>query len=411
MSKQIFVSYAHVDSTFIAPLQERLQDYFDLWVDAASLSAGKNWRDEIDRAIKESFAMLVIVTPESCESKYVTYEWSYALGLGVTVIPIMLRKSDEQIHPRLSTIQYFDFSERFKEPWNELIDRLKVSQNETPSATATDATLRLMQLAQEQYQHNDFHNALDSLAEALRLARASLMDDVHYEFARVHLALDDLDTAEDHLNKALQLNPHHVRALVASGDLFREKSKLADDPNDRKLWLTKAEGQFRAALTERKDLLDGSGESVWASLGGILRRKGQVDEAIAAYKEAAVVKRGSYPYVNLGLMYMKKNDFAHVRENFGLVELFAQSRVNLNAGDEWAHNDLFTARVVLGKLDEARTSLSYIKVVGTTDTLSALRETLASLRDMGEVPDDTKTFITQADQELADHLEYLGAAD
>jgi len=411
MSKQIFVSYAHVDNTFITPLKERLQDYFDLWIDTASLSAGKNWRDEIDRAIKESFAMLVIVTPESCESKYVTYEWSYALGLGISVIPILLRKSDDLIHPRLSTIQYFDFSERFKEPWNELIDRLKVSQNETPSATATEATLRLMQLAQDQYQHNDYHNALDTLEEALRLARANLMDDVHFEFARVYLRLDDLDAAEDHLNKALQLNPKHVRALIASGDLYREKSKQATEPGEKKMWLTKAEGQFQSALNERKDLLDGSGESVWASLGGILRRKDQIDEAIAAYREAAAVKRSSYPYVNLGLLYMQKNDFVHMRENFGLVELFAQSRVNQNAGDEWAHNDLFTARVVLGKVDEARASLSYIKVVGTTDTLSVLRETLASLHEVEEVPDETKDFIAQADQELAEHLEYLGASD
>jgi tetratricopeptide (TPR) repeat protein len=411
MSSQVFVSYAHVDDYFVPALKERLHDYFDLWIDAANLAAGRNWRDEIDRAIKESFAVLVIITPESCESKYVTYEWSYALGLGTPVIPLLLEDSGDKIHPRLNAIQYFDFTQRFKEPWNELIDRLKVTQNEAPSTAATEASLRLMQLAQDQYDHNDLHNALDTLNEALRLARTSLLDDVHYQFALVYLKLDDLDSAESHLTKLLQLNPTHVRGLVASGDLYRMRADRAAEANERVLWLTKAEAQFRAALKERDDLLDSSGESVWASLGGILKRKNEIDAAIDAYKKAARIKRSSYPYTNLGILFMQKNDFAHMRESFGLVELFAQSKVNQNPGDEWAHNDLFTAQIVLGKLDDARTSLARVKVVAPAPAIESLRRTLAGLLQVAGVPETTRTFISEADQELAAQLAYLAASE
>ena len=408
MSPQIFVSYAHVDNDFIPELKERLGEYFDIWIDTSNLAAGKNWRDEIDKAIKESFAVIVIITPESCVSRYVTYEWSFALGLGIPVIPLLLKKADE-IHPRLDALQYFDFSKRFKEPWKELIDRLRATQDDTPSAGATEVALRLLQLAKEQYEHNDLNNALDTLDEALRLAHTKLLDDIHYELARVYLKLRDLDKAEHHLKRALELKATHVRALVASGDLYRMRANNATDAKTRTRWLTESEAKFRAALDERDELLDEAGESVWASLGGILRRKNEIDAAITAYKKAAKIKRGSYPYTNLGTLYIQKNDLPHTREMFGLVELFAQAKVNLNAGDEWAHNDLFTAQVIFNRLDEARRSLTRIKVVAPANAIESLRSTLGSLLQVEGLPSETSTFINEADQELAAHLEYLTA--
>ena len=46
------------------------------------LRPGSDWRQEIDRAIRDSFVLIVVVSPDSKASEYVTYEWAFALGLG-----------------------------------------------------------------------------------------------------------------------------------------------------------------------------------------------------------------------------------------------------------------------------------------------------------------------------------------
>ena len=59
-----------------------------VWLDHGELRGGEEWRDSIDRGISNSHVMLVVLTPKSCESPYVTYEWGFALGKGKKVIPI-----------------------------------------------------------------------------------------------------------------------------------------------------------------------------------------------------------------------------------------------------------------------------------------------------------------------------------
>ena len=42
----------------------------------------------IDLSIKNAFALIVIMTPEAKASEYVTYEWAFAWGVVVKVIPV-----------------------------------------------------------------------------------------------------------------------------------------------------------------------------------------------------------------------------------------------------------------------------------------------------------------------------------
>ena len=39
-----------------------------------------------------------------------TYEWAFALGSGVPVLPLLLNSAEADLHPRLRTLQYLDFS-------------------------------------------------------------------------------------------------------------------------------------------------------------------------------------------------------------------------------------------------------------------------------------------------------------
>jgi hypothetical protein len=121
----IFVSYSRADSHFARLLKLELEKTgFDLWVDTERLLVGEDWRQAIDEAIQGSDAMIVVKSPDSYESQYVTYEWAFALGIGVKIIPILVKST--KFHPRLEVIQYLDFTnpDPSHQPWGKLIERL-----------------------------------------------------------------------------------------------------------------------------------------------------------------------------------------------------------------------------------------------------------------------------------------------
>lgn len=119
----IFISYNHENNDFAENLIHRLHEAsFTTWRDVDKLSAGEIWRVEIDQAIKDAFAMIVIMTPKAKTSEYVTYEWAFAFGVGVKVIPVML--SPTELHPRLEDVQYLDFTGKFR-PWDKLIEAVR----------------------------------------------------------------------------------------------------------------------------------------------------------------------------------------------------------------------------------------------------------------------------------------------
>jgi hypothetical protein len=110
-------------------MSERLRNAgFEVWVDTKKLRAGQDWREEIDQAIRESLALIVILTPEAVTSQYVTYEWAFAMGVGIPVIPIL--REQTELHPRLVGLHYLDFTVGDNHPWEDLIERLQETKGE-----------------------------------------------------------------------------------------------------------------------------------------------------------------------------------------------------------------------------------------------------------------------------------------
>ena len=65
-----------------------------------NIEAGAAWRPEINSALEKAFAV-VVVTPESMKSTYVTYELSWACGSSVQVSPLLMTGSYDDIHGKL----------------------------------------------------------------------------------------------------------------------------------------------------------------------------------------------------------------------------------------------------------------------------------------------------------------------
>src|SRR5688572_7593149 len=75
---------------------------------------------------------------------YVTYEWAFALGSRLDVLPILYAPvSSEQMHARLHTIQYLDFANHANIPWDKLIQRLKeIEKRHKPPVVISEQELQ-----------------------------------------------------------------------------------------------------------------------------------------------------------------------------------------------------------------------------------------------------------------------------
>lgn len=106
--KHIFISFSQRDRKHMTTMRDNLiRIGYRPWIDR-NPRPGLDWRFEIDDAIRAADAVIVIVSPVAAESTYVTYEWSLALGMGIPVIPVVFTKA--KMHPRLQTLEHFDFT-------------------------------------------------------------------------------------------------------------------------------------------------------------------------------------------------------------------------------------------------------------------------------------------------------------
>src|SRR5687767_11084991 len=108
----VFISYSRFDKEIADDLRNTLVRYeidaITPWQDTRDIRGGERWHLEIDRAIQDSFAMLVICTQEAKISPNVTYEWAYALGMNnAAVIPIYFDSVDDRVPVQLKTHEGF----------------------------------------------------------------------------------------------------------------------------------------------------------------------------------------------------------------------------------------------------------------------------------------------------------------
>lgn len=78
---QVFLSYENSDKDFAVALSSELKRRgVTVWLDQQNLLPGDNWALEIGKALAQSQAMVVLISPESMRSEQVRREIEYALG-------------------------------------------------------------------------------------------------------------------------------------------------------------------------------------------------------------------------------------------------------------------------------------------------------------------------------------------
>ncbi len=87
---QIFISYAIQSRDYAAKLADRLRaEGFAVWVGNPN-EPGERWWRPTARAIRDSAAFIVLMTPEALASELVQLEVSLAVGYEKPVYPLLL---------------------------------------------------------------------------------------------------------------------------------------------------------------------------------------------------------------------------------------------------------------------------------------------------------------------------------
>ena len=78
---KVFISYVNEDRELARRLSRSLEGAgFEVWLDENNILPGDNWAEKVSLALKESQAMVVLISPASVDSKWVRHEIEFALG-------------------------------------------------------------------------------------------------------------------------------------------------------------------------------------------------------------------------------------------------------------------------------------------------------------------------------------------
>ena len=104
--KNVYLSYDPSAETRAVDLRRilRAQGYRP-WTDRSPVE-GQAWHFEVDGAIRQADALIVLLTDEAADSVFVTYECAYALGSKVPVFAIIY--DEVLLHPSLLSVRRYD---------------------------------------------------------------------------------------------------------------------------------------------------------------------------------------------------------------------------------------------------------------------------------------------------------------
>ncbi|MBI1277354.1 MAG: tetratricopeptide repeat protein [Anaerolineaceae bacterium] len=273
------------------------------------------------------------------------------------------------------------------------------SEKQRQNTANANLALSLLTLGERQYRSQDFQGALNTYRRALELDPNSLI--THYRLGYVYVQSGNLEQAQYHLNRALEIEKDFAPALAALGYVYRRIGEKMQPGIDRDQILNHAEDFLLQGLRSSDKLVDDDNESWWGSLGGLYRRRGQIDQAIAAYERASqVTPKSSYAFSNLALLYLQKENKEKMLKTYVRVEQLAYGEVQADVDNYWAYADLLTARLALKKTDEAEPVLASVLEIAPKDSpyvFESLLDTLTRLKKaLGEEDSDhLEPFINQ----------------
>ncbi len=100
---KVFISYARSDLNRAQELEQALRAHgVSVWRDQHNLYGGDRWPKKLGEAIADCDAVLLLWSAHSAASHFVEFEWTTALALKKTIIPLLL--DETKLPPALAAI-------------------------------------------------------------------------------------------------------------------------------------------------------------------------------------------------------------------------------------------------------------------------------------------------------------------
>jgi tetratricopeptide (TPR) repeat protein len=295
---------------------------------------------------------------------------------------------------------------------DETIKNLHSIVNEAVEGAKQDASnsfrvLSLLLLAEQQVRARNRKTAISTLMEAHHIDPNN--QTTNYLLGYLYVGRKEFQTAIDHLQRALQIDPHFAPALAAMGlaqrrmgDAMRDKSQ---EMARRKLW-AEAELNLAKALDSDSSLIDADNESYFGTLGGLYRRQGRNEEAMRAYEDAVkITPNSSYPVGNLATLYKKLGHEEEAQNMYKRSIEIAEAILDDQPGDTWARLDMAQALLITGQKRKALDQ--YKNVIGRITEASPLEIALNGLEFLVDAPHpiDGVDEVTKMLQDAIAHLQ------
>lgn len=131
MGDHVFVCYAREDEEFTLALADHLKDRgVPIWIDQRDIPPGADWDQAIDDALYECATFLIVLSPQSVDSREVRGELRVALNERKTILPVIYQEC--RVPRQLMVIQHADFTGRQPDDEAQLRQVLDVLAGESP---------------------------------------------------------------------------------------------------------------------------------------------------------------------------------------------------------------------------------------------------------------------------------------
>jgi hypothetical protein len=247
--ESFFLSYSRKDEAFALRLAEAVRKQgIRIWVDQLDIRPSEHWDRAIERAVRHSHGIVVLLSPRSVASDNVADEISFAIDNGKSVLPVMIETCSLPL--RIARMQVIDATANFSKAVRECVAELRrtqagVSSRETSSSA--DGALDSGALAEVKRQLGSFVGPIATVLVDKAARKTSSVRDL-YRLVSAHI---DGDAERE---RFLAMTPTRVdRPRKAEGEpQSRSVQIAAADLEAISLMLARYVGPIASVLTRRE---------------------------------------------------------------------------------------------------------------------------------------------------------------
>jgi len=365
--ESVFISYSSHDKDFVLRLTKDLVDNnINCWLDEWEIKVGDSILDKIDIGLEKSNFLVVVISSNSLNSKWVEREWKVKywdeVNTGkIIVLPALIE--DCEIPKLLKNKKYADFRKRYIRGANELISSIESHANRELTISSEDYNSPdyWLELGAQYFSRGQKDLSLHFINRAINMEPQHIVG--QYSLGIVYAHLGRLDEALIATFKSAQFGNIDAKRYVTK--LFIEKKQFKEAlfyfdtieneieknedyyydlgliykglkeyenaiemfnkaPNVYGAWNNKGLVFSYLGLVENaieafdKCISINSGDNAgYLNKANILTRNNNLDEAISLYLKAKEVNPNDpTPYCNLGVAYAAKIEYLDAIKSF-----------------------------------------------------------------------------------------------